>query len=150
MDSVIFDTRWVEPHAVVGAGGWSVAVLCPQSRHTSPCRVHPDIATTAMLPDPGRNIDAITVTKGVNDRSDPRQIMAARCETVPPTVPTRRSAYHRRAVSLVGVRPLFAQFTKFDDASAVVVIGHPARDLISRDSRNIHGVSRGRVAVRQS
>ena len=80
-----------------------------------------------MLPYPIRNIDPVTVTQCVNNRCYPRHIVATSREAMPPAVPSRRSAHHSGPVSVIGVCPLFAQLSKFDHATAFVVIGHPTR-----------------------
>ena len=94
-----------------------------------------------MFPYPVGNVDAVAVAQGVNDGCDSAQVVAAWCEAVPPAVPARRCFDHRGPVGVVSARPLFAQLTKFDDTAAVVVVGHPARYLVSGDSRNEHGVT---------
>ena len=96
-----------------------------------------------MDPYPVGNSDIIAVAQGVNDGCDPAQVVAPGCETVPPAIPAWRCFDHRGPVGVVGVRPLFAQFTKLNDATAMVVVGHPARYLISGESGNIHDINVG-------
>ena len=101
-----------------------------------------------MGPHPVGNVDIIAVAQGVNDRCDPAQVVAAGCETVPPPMPAWRCFDHRGPVGVVGVRPLFAQFTKLNDAATMVVVGHPTRYLISGDIRNKHGDRGGEYGPR--
>ena len=87
VDSVVFDARRVEPHSVVRASGRSVDVVA----QIAACRerrglAHPQVSAAAMLPHPTGDWDAVTVTQGVNHRSNTHQVMAATGETMPPTM----------------------------------------------------------------
>ena len=62
---------------------------------------------------------------------------------MPPPIPPRRGVHHRRSMNMVGERPLFAHFTKLNDTTTTVVLGHPTRYLIRGDSGNIHGDGAG-------
>ncbi len=139
MHSDVLDTCGVEPYLVIGASDWRVNY----GAHPLSLRVHrsdqPNRSTAAMLPHPVRNIDTITITQRMHHRSDPRQIMTPSRETMPPTPPPRRGVHHRRPVSVIGERPLFAHLTKLNHTTATIVLGHPTRYLISEDSGNIHG-----------
>ena len=146
MDSVVFDARRVEPHPVVRAGVGSVAVLCPEARHPPPRCSHTDVSAAAMLPHPTGNWNAVTVTQGVNHRSDTRQVMAATGETMPPTMPSRSLLDHCCTVNVIGVRPLLAQLTEFYDPAAVVVVSHPTGKLIGCDGGNEHSDGGGQGA----
>ena len=74
----------------------------------------------------------------MNDRSDARQVMTTACETVVPAMPARRFLHHCNAVSVVSVSPLLTQHAEFNDAAALVVIGHPAGNLVGGDSGDEH------------
>ncbi len=91
-----------------------------------------------MRPHPTRDRHTITVTQRMNDRSDARQVMTTACETVVPAMPARRFLHHCNAVSVVSVSPLLTQHAEFNDAAALVVIGHPAGNLVGGDSGDEH------------
>ena len=45
-------------------------------------------------------------------------------------------------MGVIGVRPLLAQFTEFNHATTMIVVGHPTRNLIGGDGGNEHGDGR--------
>ena len=45
---------------------------------------------------------------------------------------------HGDTVSVIGVRPLLAQFAKLHDSTALVIVGHPTGNLVSGDVGNEH------------
>ena len=69
--------------------------------------------------------------------------MATASEMVIPAISPGWLRDHGDPVSLVGVRPLFAQFAEFYYSAALVVVSHPTGNLISANSRNEHGFSVG-------
>ena len=97
------------------------------------------MSAASILPHPTRNGNAVTVTQGVNHRSNTRQVMATTGEAMPPTMPLRYLGYHRDTVSVVGVCPLLAQFPEFNDAAATVVVRHPTGYLVGGDGGDVHG-----------
>ena len=140
MDSVVFDARRVEPHPVVCASGRSVDVVAQVAAlGENRGLAQPKVSAAAVLPYPTGDRNAVTVTQGVNHRSNAREVMAATGEAIPPTMPLRGPLDHCCTVSVISVRPLFAQFAEFHDAAASVVVGYPTGKLIGCDGGNEHG-----------
>ena len=138
VDSVIFDARGVEPHPVVRTSRRRVAVSEPPVRSSAAGCDQPYVAVASMLPNPLGDGNLVPVAEGVHDRCDPCQVVATTGEPMPPAISLRRGLHHGDTVSVVGVRPLLAQFAKLHDSTALVIVGHPTGNLISGDGGNEH------------
>ena len=98
------------------------------------------MSAASILPHPTRNGNAVTVTQGVNHRSNTRQVMATTGEAMPPTMPVEVLGLPSRHGEPWSVfAHCLHSSREFNDAAATVVVRHPTGYLVGGDGGDVHG-----------